>query len=34
MIDKGFLIDDEYMQKKIQLIRPPFLRLKKETDGS
>ena len=30
MVDKGFLIDDECMQKKIQLIRPPFMRNKKQ----
>ena len=30
MVDKGFLIDDGCMQKKIQLIRPPFLRNKKQ----
>ena len=28
MVDKGFLIDDECMQKKIQLIRPPFWEIK------
>lgn len=26
MVDRGFLIDEECMQRKIQLIRPPFLK--------
>lgn len=28
MVDKGFLIDDECLQRKLKLIRPPFLHKK------